>query len=254
MIEVVPVDDRDDPRIADYVDLRDGRESDVVIVEGPTALEQLVGSPYPLRSVLCLAKRLDRVRGLLQGGVVYVAPEPVLRATVGFDLHRGIVAAADRAPEISRTSVLATARRIAIIERLNDHENLGALFRNARGLGVDALLLDPETADPLYRRAVRVSMGHVLRAPFARIEPWPAALREVTAAGFTVVALTPRGEVTIDDVDPPDKVAFLLGAEGPGLSDGALAAADVRARIDMANGVDSLNVATAAAIAFHVVR
>jgi tRNA G18 (ribose-2'-O)-methylase SpoU len=256
VIEVVAVDDRDDPRIADYVDLRDGRESNVVIVEGPTALEQLVGSPYPIRSVLCLAKRLDRVRGILGSSAptVFVAPEPVLRATVGFDLHRGVVAAADRAPAISWTSVLTTARRVAIIERLNDHENLGALFRNARGLGVDALLLDPETADPLYRRAVRVSMGHVLRMPFARVEPWPAALRDVTAAGFTVVALTPRGEMTIDDVDVPDKVAFLLGAEGPGLSDGALAAADVRARITMADGVDSLNVATAAAIAFFSIR
>ncbi len=256
MIQVVTVDDRDDPRVADYVDLRDGRESEVVIVEGPTALEQLVGSPFPIRSVLCLAKRLDRVRGILGDAAptVFVAPEPVLRATVGFDLHRGVVASADRAPTVTPPEVLATARRIAIVERLNAHENLGALFRNARGLGVDAVLLDPETADPLYRRAVRVSMGHVLRVPFARLEPWPAALRDVSAAGFTVVALTPAGEVPIDEVSAPDKVAFLFGAEGPGLGGAALAAADVRARIDMADGVDSLNVATAAAIAFHALR
>ncbi len=253
MIDVVTIDDAADPRLADYVDLKDGRDRETVIVEGPTALEELVGSPYPMRSVLCLPKRLERVRALLGAATptVYVAPEAVLRATVGFNLHRGIVAAAERAPAPSLDEVLRTSRTLAIVERLNDHENLGALFRNARAFGVDAVLLDPETADPLYRRAVRVSMGHVLRVPFTRAAPWPAALGDVRAAGFDVVALTPAGDHDLHQLDRRDKVAFLLGAEGAGLSAAALDAADGRVRIAMADGVDSVNVATAAAIAFH---
>jgi len=257
VIEVVEVDGPDDARIADYLGLRDGRASQVVIVEGPTALDQLAESPYPIRSVLCLPKRLERVRAALgdMAPPVYVAEEPVLRATVGFDLHRGIVASADRIPEPAPGALLATARTVLVTERLNDHENLGALFRNGRALGADAVLLDPETADPLYRRSVRVSMGHVLRLPFARLAPWPGAVRAVVAAaGFTVAALTPGGELSIDEVVPTDKLALLIGAEGAGLSDAALDVADVRARIDMATGVDSLNVATAAAVALFALR
>jgi tRNA G18 (ribose-2'-O)-methylase SpoU len=260
VLVVVEVDDPADARIADYVGLRDGRDSEAVIVEGPTALDELAQSPYPIRSVLCLHKRLDRVRAALGDKTppVYVADEDVLRATVGFDLHRGVVASADRITEPPVEAILMSATTLLCVEGLNDHENLGGLFRNARGLGADAVLLDPTTADPLYRRAVRVSMGHVLRVPFARLSAWPDELGAVKAAGFTVVALTPRGEASIDDVvpdrDASDKVALVVGSEGPGLSAGVLARADTRARIEMNRGVDSLNVATAAAIALHSLR
>jgi tRNA G18 (ribose-2'-O)-methylase SpoU len=173
---------------------------------------------------------------------------------MGFNLHRGIVASAHRTPSPAPESLLANATRVAVLERLNDHENLGSLFRNARAFGVDAVLLDPQTADPLYRRCVRVSMGHVLRVPFARFTAWPDGLETLRAHGFTVVALTPScAAVPIDEVaaSRPERVAIVLGAEGPGLTDETLALADVLVRIPMAGSVDSLNVATAAAIAFH---
>lgn len=135
-----------------------------------------------------------------------------------------------------------------MLERINDLENLGSLFRNARAFGCDAVLLDPETADPFARRPVRVSMGHVLRIPFARFDRWPKGLDVARDAGLTLVALTPAGD-PLDAAALPERAAFLVGAEGPGLTDSALAAADCRLAIPMAAGVDSLNVATAAAIA-----
>jgi tRNA G18 (ribose-2'-O)-methylase SpoU len=148
---------------------------------------------------------------------------------------------------------------VAVLEGVNDHENLGALFRNAAALGVDAVLLGPRCSDPLYRRSVRVSMGHVLRVPFVELPgPWPASLDVLKAAGLRVAALTPAADAQPLTAQPftaasptGQRVAVLLGAEGPGLTPEALAAADVRLRIPMAPGVDSLNVATAAAVAFH---
>jgi tRNA G18 (ribose-2'-O)-methylase SpoU len=185
---------------------------------------------------------------------VYATSADVLARTVGFHLNRGVLAAADRAPEPALGPLLAAARRVLALEGVNDHENLGALFRNAAGLGVDAVLLGPRCADPLYRRSVRVSMGHVLRVPFVTVPSWPR-LRSALA-GFTVLALAPHPPAvplsTVDASAP--RVALLLGAEGPGLTAEALAAAHQRVRIPMAPGVDSLNVATAAAIALHHLR
>src|SRR6185437_12824267 len=184
---------------------------------------------------------------------VYATSADVLASTVGFHLNRGVLAAADRAPEPAPGPLLAAAGRV-VLEGVNDHENLGALFRNAAGLGVDAVLLGPRCADPLYRRSVRVSMGHVLRVPFARLPSWPE-LRSALA-GFTVLALAPHPpSMPLSTVDPSEpRLALLLGAEGPGLTAEALAAADARVRIPMAFGVDSLNVATAAAIALYHLR
>jgi tRNA G18 (ribose-2'-O)-methylase SpoU len=185
---------------------------------------------------------------------VYVVAPEVMRKTVGFDLHRGAVAAAERRPLPSIASVVAGANRIAVLERVNDHENLGVLFRNAAAFAIDGMLLCPQTSDPLYRRAVRVSIGHVLTVPWTRAEPWPDALDQVRADGFRVVALTPsRDAEPIDDlaIRADERIAFLLGAEGPGLSAAAFARADLHVRIPIAASVDSLNVAVAAAIAFH---
>jgi tRNA G18 (ribose-2'-O)-methylase SpoU len=151
---------------------------------------------------------------------------------------------------VSRTDLLTRARRVAVLVGLNDFENLGALFRNAAAFGVDAVLLDPRCADPLYRRSVRVSMGHVLTVPFAVLDdPWPASLAALHE--FTVLAMTPDPAATpLREIEAPSRWAVLLGAEGPGLSAEAMAMADLRVRIPMADGVDSLNVATAAAVAF----
>jgi tRNA G18 (ribose-2'-O)-methylase SpoU len=261
---IVSVDDPDDERLAPFVSLTDadlrrriegGRG--IFVVEGALALAQLIESPYRLRSVLVTPAKLDAVSELVgeREADVFVAGQSVLDRVVGFHLHRGVVATAERPALRSMASVLASRpARIAVLERVNDHENLGGLFRNAAAFGVGAVLLDPETADPLYRRTVRVSMGHVLRVPFARAEPWPHALDAVRTDGYTLIALTPDAAAEpIDDVaaDPPAMVAFLLGAEGAGLSATAQHAADRRVRIPMAHGVDSINVATAAAIAFH---
>jgi len=242
------ITDPGDPRIADYVDLRGGRPDGVgpVIVEGLLAVQQLVTSGLRIRSVLVTPAKRDRLPPGL-GAPVLVAEPEVLRATVGFDLHRGVVAAAERPPPRDPEELVRGATRVLVTERVNDLENLGGLFRNARAFGCGAVLLDPETADPLGRRPVRVSLGHVLHVPFARVSPWPDGIEVVRAAGLTIVALTPAG----GPLRLPPRVALLVGAEGPGLTHSALARADRRARIGMAAGVDSLNVAAAAAIALH---
>ncbi|MDQ1519317.1 MAG: hypothetical protein QOI55_390 [Actinomycetota bacterium] len=257
------VDRADDPRIADYValsdpDLRRRVEEDgrFFIAEGPLVVRTLLATDRHVRSVLVTPPQLDALADTLEGldAPIYVVQPDVMRATVGFDLHRGAVAAADRYKLPALGGVLDGARRVAILERVNDHENLGGLFRNAAAFGVDAVLLCPQCSDPLYRRSVRVSIGHVLTVPWTRAAPWPDALDEVRSHGFRLLALSPASDATtIHDVaaGPDDKVALLLGAEGPGLSASALAHAVTRVRIPMARGVDSLNVAVAAAIAFH---
>jgi len=269
MPNIQAVDDPDDPRVADYVGLKDaelrrrrevpakpdGQEPGLFIAEGAIVLRRLIASPYRMRSVLLTAKRYGPLAGDLAAvsAPVYLASQAVMNAVVGFDIHRGVLAAAERRrlPEVA--SLLAASRRVAVLEDLVDHENLGVIFRNAAALGVDAILLSPACADPLYRRSVRVSMGHVLSVPYAVIDPWPDGLAAVAAAGFLLVALTPDPAARdIRELDLPshDRVGMILGAEGPGLSSGALATA-VPARIAMRFGVDSLNVASAAAIAFH---
>lgn len=247
---LIPVEHADDERLVDYVDLRHTPDREAVIVEGAVALQQVPGSAFRLRSVLCFDRHVDKVRTIVgDDATIYVAPEPVLRATVGFDLHRGVVAACERAPARSAADVVGNARVLLATERLNDIENLGGLFRNARALGADGVLLDAETADPLNRRTVRVSLGHVLRVPFARAAEWPLSLPDVTVA-----ALTPQGDTDVRDLAPIDApVALLVGAEGGGLSEAALAAADLRVRIPMSDDVDSINVATAAAVALFAI-
>jgi tRNA G18 (ribose-2'-O)-methylase SpoU len=245
---IVPVGDVDDPRLDDYRDLRHRppRGTGPVIVESLLGVEALLASAYRVRSILVSPQKLERLPPLPEDVTVLVADLDVQRATVGYELHRGVVASAERPPPLDPGPLLAGARRVVVAERINDLENLGSLFRNARAFGVDAVLLDPESADPLGRRPVRVSMGHVLHVPFARLEPWPAALDVVRSSGLSVVALHPAGDERTGEL--PARAAFLVGAEGPGLTDGAVAAADRCVRIPMAPGVDSLNVATALAI------
>ncbi len=257
-VDVVEITDPDDPRVADFrnltdADVRPDRRG-VVIAEGVNVVQRLAGSPYPIRAVFGVRDRIESLRGPLAGhrAPVYVADKWLLSAVVGFRVTRGVLAAASRPPARDLASLLAGARRLAVLESLNDFENLGALFRNAAAFGVDAVLLDPQCADPLYRRSVRVSMGHVLRVPFAVLPgDWPASLSALRFRGFSLLALTPDPSATVLRwIEVPERWAVLLGAEGPGLSAGALAAAEQRVRIPMAPGVDSLNVATAAAVAF----
>ncbi|HTK62686.1 MAG TPA: RNA methyltransferase [Pseudonocardia sp.] len=263
----IQVTDAADPRLDDFRDLTNAdRRPDrpggrgLVIAEGVLVVQRLLGSRYPVRSLLGVARRLDEL-GPSIGPVdvpAYEASAEVMAEVVGFHLNRGVLAVADR-PAPLPVEELTRGRALAVLEGVNDHENLGSLFRNAAALGLDGLLLGPRCSDPLYRRSVRVSMGHVLRVPFTELcgeEGWPAALDALRGDGRRLVALTPRPEaVPLGEAKLAGaRVALLLGAEGPGLSDAALEAADEWVRIPMAGGVDSLNVATAAAIAFNALR
>ena len=268
MAEVVAVADVADHRVAPYRGLTDGElrrwrdpaEPDglgAFIVEGVLAIRALVRSAYPLRSLLVSEARFDALAAEVAhlDVPIYVAPRAVLSGIAGFDVHRGALAAAGRLPPPAVDDLVAAATVLAVVEEVSDHENLGALFRNAAAFGVGAVLLGPRCADPLYRRSVRVSLGHVLHVPWTRLARWPEGLGALRAGGFEVVALTPdRASESLDEVRLGPRVAWMLGAEGPGLSAAALDAADRRVRIPLEAGVDSLNVATAAAIAFHHVR
>jgi tRNA G18 (ribose-2'-O)-methylase SpoU len=281
---LVAVDDPADRRLALYRDLNDpagwirqNADQAVFVVEGRLAVERLLTSAYSVQSLLVDDHQVTAASDLVaatraRGAPVFVASRDVVAATVGFALHRGVVAVANRPSPVGVEKLLAAATSavgapplVAVLEGLNDHENIGALFRNAAAFGVAGVLLDPTCADPLYRRSIRVSVGYVLHLPFARLVSWPAGLNDVRAAGFVVAALAPRPAVEsnvpvislselktrMSGPGHPVGVALLLGAEGPGLTDAALAACDVVVRIPMADGVDSLNVATAAAVAFH---
>lgn len=259
ILDVVSVDD---PRLQDYASLNSvetrrelERRGSFFIAESELVIRELVRARHrwPIRSVLVTPKRFDAMRDVLAplDAPVFVAPMEVVREVTGFHIHRGAVASAERGAPLRAEDVLAgPARRVVVLEGVTDHENIGSIFRSAAAFGADAVLLDERCGDPLYRRSVRVSMGHVLHVPFARI----ASLHALRGAGFEVVALTPSADAeSIDDVAsaPPRRVALVLGAEGPGLSEEWLAAADRRLRIDIAPGVDSLNVSVAAAIALH---
>ena len=259
---IEPVDDPADPRLVDYLELTDAaarrrRERDELFVaEGVTAVVRLLASGHRVRSVLVTPNALVRLGDRLDSldAPVYVASKEVLMATVGFHLHRGAVAAADRRPLPTVAAAVAPVNRIAVLEGLNDPENLGAVARSARALGVGALVLDPTCIDPYYRRTVRVSMGEILLLPVARSDDWPGDLAGLARLGFETWALTPDPTAApIGELAVPRRVAIVLGAEGPGLSHAALAACTRRVRIPIHAGVDSLNVGHAAAIAFAAV-
>ncbi|MFF0824419.1 TrmH family RNA methyltransferase [Micromonospora haikouensis] len=255
------ITDPDDDRIADYraltdVELRTRWEPPhgLFIAEGELVLRRALRAGYPARSFLVDAKRVDQLADLDTGDApVYAATPDVLEKATGFHVHRGVLASFRRRPLPDAAGVLAAARRVAILEDVNNHTNLGAIFRGAAALGVDAVLLSPTCADPLYRRSVRVSMGEVFAVPYAKFARWPDGLDQVRQAGFTVLALTPAVDaVPIQRLTPAQRAraALLLGAEGPGLTAAAQAASDVRVVVPMQRGVDSLNVAAAAAVAF----
>ncbi|TQJ23894.1 tRNA G18 (ribose-2'-O)-methylase SpoU [Micromonospora sp. A202] len=260
-VPVHQITDPDDDRIADYraltdVELRTRWEPPhgLFIAEGELVLRRALRAGYPARSYLVDAKRVDQLADLDTGDApVYAATQDVLQRATGFHVHRGVLASFHRRPLPTAAEVLAAARRVLILEDVNNHTNLGAIFRGAAALGIDAVLLSPSCADPLYRRSVRVSMGEVFAMPYAKLDPWPTGLDQVRDAGFTVLAMTPAPDaVPIQRLTPAqrERAALLLGAEGPGLTAAAQSASDVRVVIPMRRGVDSLNVAAAAAVAF----
>lgn len=265
MGELIEVTDPSDPRLHDYsgltdVELRKVREpaEGLFLAEGEKVIRRALAAGYPMRSTLLSPKWVEAMRPLIDAvdAPVYVGGEPLLEAVTGFHVHRGALASMQRIAVPEAGSVLAKARRVVVMEDIVNHTNLGAIFRSAAALGMDAAVLTPSCADPLYRRSVRVSMGTVFALPYARLDSWPGGLATLAEHGFRTIALTP-GPTAIDLRDlrfgPEEKVALLLGTEGDGLSDPALAAADLRVRIPMAAGVDSLNVAAAAAVACYAI-
>ncbi|MEN3611072.1 RNA methyltransferase [Plantactinospora sp. ZYX-F-223] len=255
------ITDPEDPRIADYraltdVELRTRWEppNGLFIAEGELVLRRAVRAGYRPRSFLVDPKRADQLGDLVTGDApVYAASPAVLERATGFHVHRGVLGSFHRRELPTVAQVLRDARRVAVLEDVNNHTNLGAVFRGAAALGVDAVLLSPTCADPLYRRSVRVSMGEVFAVPYAKFDRWPAGLAEVRAAGYAVLAMTPAPDaVPIQRLTPAQRhrAALLLGAEGAGLTPAAQAASDARVVIPMRRGVDSLNVAAAAAVAF----
>ena len=264
MAERIEIDAAGDVRLNDFHDLtladrrpdRPGGRG-LVIAEGVPVVQRLLDSPYPIRAVMGVEAKISLLLPELCTFDIpaYVVSASTMDSVVGFHLNRGVLATADRGPVPDLNDLLRRSRRVAVLEGVNDHENLGALFRNAAALGIDGIILTERCADPLYRRSVRVSMGHVLRVPFVPNVALPTTLDALRANGFQVAALTPQApSIPLSRVDGSGRVAVLLGAEGPGLSAAALTGADVRVRIPMPAGVDSLNIATAAAIAFYQLR
>ncbi|CAM5311781.1 TrmH family RNA methyltransferase [Streptomyces griseomycini] len=265
MAELITVSDPGDPRLHDYtgltdVELRRRREpaEGLFIAEGEKVIRRAKDAGYAMRSMLLSPKWVDAMRDVVDElpAPVYVADPELAEQVTGYHVHRGALASMQRRPLPAATDLLRTARRVVIMESVNDHTNIGAIFRSAAALGMDAVLLSPDCADPLYRRSVKVSMGAVFSVPYARLDPWPQGLGPVREAGFTLLALTPDEKArSLDEAAPHrmDRVALMLGAEGSGLSTRALAAADEWVRIPMSHGVDSLNVGAAAAVAFYAV-
>ena len=264
-----PITDPQDPRLRDYVGLTDVAlrrrtepERGLYVAESEKVIRRALAAGHHPRSFLMGERWLtdlgDVVTAAEANGIpVFVGDPDVIEALTGFHLHRGALAAMQR-PELPTVAhVLDGARRVLVLEDIVDHTNVGAVFRSAAALGVDAVLVTPRCADPLYRRAIRVSMGTVFQVPWTRIDPWPGGVSLLRDLGFTSAARALRDDsVGLDELaaDPPDRLALILGTEGDGLSHRTLAEVDLTVRIPMLGGVDSLNVAAAGAVAAWALR
>jgi tRNA G18 (ribose-2'-O)-methylase SpoU len=254
-MHVVEIDDPADPRLRDFLDLRDvqmrtAREpaEGFFLAEGTRTIRRAAAAGYRPRSVLTTDRWLDELGDL--DATAFVVPLEVVRATTGYPVHRGALASFERRPLPTVASVLGAASRVVVLEGLVDHTNVGAIFRSAAALGWDAVLVTARCGDPLYRRAVRTSMGAVFTVPWTRVDD-EAGVEAIRDAGFTVLALTPDGDDDIASVARAERRALIVGTEGAGVSAAWRAAADRRVRIPMHAGIDSLNVSTAAAIALY---
>lgn len=263
MATVVEIDDPADPRLADYRDLRDVElrkhlEADhgLFLAEGEKVVRRAVAAGFRPRSFLMAPRWLDGLAAELSSSDApcFVLPEALIEEVTGFHVHRGALASLERLPLPSVESVLEGARSVLVLEDLVDHTNVGAVFRSGAAMGFDAVLLAPRCADPLYRRSIKVGMGAVFTMPWTRLPSWPDALTSLADHGFTTVALTlaPDAVPIEDAVAGLDRVALVLGSEGHGLSSRWESTAARRAIIPMAEGIDSLNVAAASAVACYV--
>jgi len=261
----VQVTDPTDPALNDFVGLTDvvlRRKSEpaggLYIAEGAKVIARAIQAGHRPRSVLLQQKWLGEITELMDDAVpIYLAEPELLEAVTGYAVHRGALAAMQR-PELREPAeLLAGARLVVVIEDVVDHTNVGAIFRAAAGLGADAVLISPRCADPLYRRSVKVSMGTVFQVPWTRLPEWPEAATLLHSAGFHLAALAladDAADLAAFAANPPERIALVLGAEGDGLSRDAIVAADSVVTIPMLNGVDSLNVASASAVALWALR
>jgi len=263
MARLEEIADPADPRLADYRDLRDVElrkhleaEHGLFLAEGEKVVRRAVEAGFSPRSFRMAPRWLDGLADVLEAcdAPCYVVSEALAEEVTGFHVHRGALASLERLPLPSVEAVLADARSVLVLEDIVDHTNVGAIFRSGAALGFDAVLLAPRCADPLYRRAIKVAMGAVFTVPWTRLPDWYDALPTLSAAGFTTVALTLADDaVPLDEaVAGLDRVALVLGSEGHGLSPRWESAADRRAVIPMREGIDSLNVAAATAVACYV--
>lgn len=277
-MNLVPIQDLSDPRLAPYANMRDAElaqradpldpaaHGGLFIAEGELVVQRLIESSFPTQSVLLTSTRLEAMRPALArlpaSTPVFLADPPLLSRIVGFNMHRGVLAIGLRTPPAPLDPFLDLPGPLLVLEDLTNHDNLGGIFRNAAALGGPgcAVLLSPRCADPLYRKSLRVSMGHILSIPFARLADWPGDLARIAAAGFDTLAMTVApGSIDLETaatVNRHRRAAIVLGTEGAGLSPAALTACVRRVRIDMrptpeGRIIDSLNVAMAAGIALY---
>jgi tRNA G18 (ribose-2'-O)-methylase SpoU len=267
-VKLVRLENLDTDELRDYRDLTDvvlRRLSEpaggLYIAESTKVIERALAAGHRPRSVLTIEKYLPDIEQLLADQdadlPVYVGSAELLETLTGFNLHRGALASMHRPELMSVEEIVRGASRIIVLEDIVDHTNVGAIFRSVAGLGADAVLVTPRCADPLYRRSVRVSMGTVLQIPWTRLPDWPEGATILRDQGFSLAALALSPDaVTLDEyaVNPPAKIALVVGTEGDGLSRAALAAADSVVTIPMMHGVDSLNVASASAVALYALR
>ncbi|MDJ0335097.1 RNA methyltransferase [Salinibacterium sp. G-O1] len=265
-MHVIHIDNLTDERLGDFANLTDvalRRRTEpaggLYIAESPKVISRALAAGHRPRAVLVLQQWLDDLRPLLDGldVPVFVGESELLESLTGFNLHRGALASMHRPPLTPVSDLLRDARRVVVLEDIVDHTNVGAIFRSVAGLGADAVLVTPRCADPLYRRSVRVSMGTVLQVPWTRLPDWPDGATELRAAGFHIAALALADNArSLDEfaANAPERLAIVLGTEGDGLSRAALDAADTIVTIPMMHGVDSLNVASASAVALYALR
>ena len=265
MATLIEIDDPEDPRLSEYRDLRDVQlrrsleaEHGLFLAEGEKVVRRAVRAGYGVRSFLLAPRWLDGLSDVMSttDAPCYVLAEELAEQVTGFHVHRGALASLSRTPLISVEELLEGARTIVVCEDIVDHTNVGAIFRSAAALGVDGVLLAPRCADPLYRRAVKVGMGAVFTLPWTRLPEWYDAMLMLRDHGFTTVALTlAEHAVPLEDaVAGVDRLALVLGSEGHGLSERWETSAEHRSVIGMRAGIDSLNVAAAAAVACYIAR
>lgn len=281
-LNIIPIHDLEATELAPYRDQKDawlrarhnpdatdtttgtGLTGGLFMAEGELVVSELVVSPHEVISVLVAADRLGSLETLLgrmpAGTPIFVGEPSLLENLLGFRMHRGLLACGRAKPPVSEPALLESAQVLVIVEDLANHDNVGGIFRCARALGGEGVgvLLSRRSCDPLYRRALRVSIGHALHVPWAWANDWPDAIGRVREAGFTVLALTPSPDTVLlsefaDEIHPGEKYAILAGAEGPGLTDAAMSKANLRVRIPMHRAVDSLNVTVAVALSLHAV-